>query len=90
VHAADEGRDEVNTEAQAKVFESGVPSARLVQLPHANHYVFLSNEPDVLREMNAFLAQPAEVAREQAGDLLYPGLVPTTKGHLTAQTSAAG
>jgi non-heme chloroperoxidase len=25
-------------------------------LPHANHYVFLSNEADVLREMNAFLA----------------------------------
>jgi non-heme chloroperoxidase len=25
-------------------------------LPHANHYVFRSNEPDVLREMNAFIA----------------------------------
>jgi hypothetical protein len=27
-----------------------------VRLPRANHYVFLSNEADVLREMNAFLA----------------------------------
>jgi hypothetical protein len=32
-----------------------VPSARVVRLPHANHYVFFSNEADVLREINAFL-----------------------------------
>jgi pimeloyl-ACP methyl ester carboxylesterase len=44
------------TDEQAKAFESGVPSARVVQLPHANHCVFLSNEADVLREMRAFLA----------------------------------
>ena len=44
------------TEEQAEAFESGVPSARVVRLPHANHYVFLSNETDVLREMRAFLA----------------------------------
>jgi non-heme chloroperoxidase len=43
-------------EAQAKAFEKGVPSARVVRLAHANHYVFLSNEADVLREMRAFLA----------------------------------
>jgi len=43
-------------EAQAKAFEKGVPSARVVRLEHANHYVFLSNEADVLREMRAFLA----------------------------------
>ncbi len=56
VRAAFEARDEASTGAQAKAFESGVPSARVVRLPHANHYVFLSNEADVLREMNAFLA----------------------------------
>jgi non-heme chloroperoxidase len=44
-----------NREAQAKAFEIGVPSAHVVRLAHANHYVFLSNEADVLREMNAFL-----------------------------------
>ncbi len=44
------------TEEQAKAFESGVPSARVIILPHANHYVFLSNEADVLREMRTFLA----------------------------------
>jgi hypothetical protein len=27
-----------------------------VKLPHANHYVFDSNEADVLREMDAFIA----------------------------------
>lgn len=43
------------TERQAKAFENGVPSARMVNLPGAHHYVFLSNEADVLREMNAFL-----------------------------------
>jgi pimeloyl-ACP methyl ester carboxylesterase len=52
---AAEARDEAATGAQAKAFESGVPSARVVRLPHANHYVFFSNEADVLREMNAFL-----------------------------------
>jgi len=33
-----------------------VPSAHVVRIPNANHYVFLSNEADVLREMNAFIA----------------------------------
>jgi non-heme chloroperoxidase len=37
-------------------FQKGVPSARVVLLPHADHYVFLSNEADVLREMRPFLA----------------------------------
>jgi pimeloyl-ACP methyl ester carboxylesterase len=42
-------------EAQAKAFESGVPTARVVRIPKANHYVFLSHEADVLREMDAFI-----------------------------------
>jgi pimeloyl-ACP methyl ester carboxylesterase len=48
-------RDQIATEAQVKAFEKGIPSARIVRLPHANHYVFISNEADVLREMNAFI-----------------------------------
>jgi pimeloyl-ACP methyl ester carboxylesterase len=51
----DEEPNEAADEAQAKAFESGVRSARVVRLPHANSLVFLSNEADVLREMNAFL-----------------------------------
>ncbi len=54
--AAFEARDEASTGGQATAFEKGVASARVVRLPHANHYVFRSNEADVLREMNAFLA----------------------------------
>ncbi|MGO9257191.1 MAG: alpha/beta fold hydrolase [Bryobacteraceae bacterium] len=54
--AAMEARDLAITGAQAKAFESGVPSARVVRLAHANHFVMRSNEADVLREMNAFLA----------------------------------
>ena len=42
-------------ERQAKSIEDGLPSARVVRLPSANHYVFLSNEADVLREMRAFV-----------------------------------
>ncbi|MFL6291808.1 MAG: alpha/beta fold hydrolase [Thermoanaerobaculia bacterium] len=54
--AAAEARELVTTGAQARAFELGVPSARVVRLPNADHYVFLSNEADVLREMNAFLS----------------------------------
>jgi len=54
--AAFDALDEVNTGAQAKAVETGVPTARVVKLPHADHYVFRSNEADVLREMNAFIA----------------------------------
>jgi non-heme chloroperoxidase len=54
--AAADAQDEATTGAQAKAFESGVPSAKVIRLPHANHYLFFSNEADVLREMNAFLS----------------------------------
>jgi non-heme chloroperoxidase len=40
----------------AKAFEKGLPSAKVVRIPHADHYVFRSNEADVLRDMNAFIA----------------------------------
>ena len=43
------------TEKQAKAFEDGVPTARVIRLRGAHHYVYLSNEADVLREMRAFL-----------------------------------
>jgi pimeloyl-ACP methyl ester carboxylesterase len=43
-------------ERQAEAIREGLPSARVVKFTRANHYVFLSNEADVLREMRAFLA----------------------------------
>lgn len=45
------------TSRQADAFGAGVPSAHIVRLPNADHYIFRSNEADVLREMNAFLAK---------------------------------
>jgi non-heme chloroperoxidase len=36
-------------------FRRGVPSARIVIIPNADHYVYLSNEAKVVAEMNAFL-----------------------------------
>jgi pimeloyl-ACP methyl ester carboxylesterase len=47
----------VLVEKQAKAFENGVPSAHVVRLPGAHHYVFLSNEEDVLRQLRAFVAR---------------------------------
>lgn len=49
--------DSATTAAQANAFEAGIPTARVVRLPHANHGVFSSNADDVLREMSAFLAR---------------------------------
>jgi non-heme chloroperoxidase len=54
--AAFEAHDLRITEYQAKAFETQVPAAHVVRIPHASHYVFGSNEEDVLREMNAFIS----------------------------------
>lgn len=39
-----------------KNVKSGVPGARFVDLPRAGHYVFLTREDDVLRELRQFVA----------------------------------
>jgi non-heme chloroperoxidase len=44
------------TSRQADAFAAGVPSSHVVRLANADHYVFRSNETDVIREMNAFLS----------------------------------
>jgi len=43
------------TEKQEKAVEQGLPTAQVITLHSANHYVFLSNETDVLRYASAFL-----------------------------------
>lgn len=43
------------TERQIKAFEQGVPKARVVQLSGAHHYIYLSNEADVLPEIKEFV-----------------------------------
>jgi non-heme chloroperoxidase len=52
------------TTRQAKAFEDGVPSAHVVRLPGADHYVYISNEADVLREMKSFLSDSKRRNRE--------------------------
>jgi non-heme chloroperoxidase len=42
--------------AWADAFSRGVPGARVVRIPNADHYVYLSNEREVIAEMNGFLA----------------------------------
>ena len=36
--------------------QAGAPSARVLALPDANYYIFLSNEDEVVREMRRFAA----------------------------------
>jgi non-heme chloroperoxidase len=52
--AAAEASDLARTTALANAFQAGVPSAHVVRLAQANHFIFNSNEADVLREINAF------------------------------------
>jgi pimeloyl-ACP methyl ester carboxylesterase len=40
---------------QITAFERGTPGARVIRIPHSNHYVFRSNEAEVLREVFAFI-----------------------------------
>lgn len=57
-HDYDKGRSPQEYEYethQTEAFEKALPNARVVRLPYANHYVFRSNEADVVREMNAFI-----------------------------------
>ena len=56
MRAAYDSSDASVSEAQAKALEAGVPNARVVRLARANHYVFVTHEADVLREMRAFIA----------------------------------
>ena len=49
--------DTVDCSERAEAFARGVPTARVVRIPNADHYVFRSNEAEVLSEMNGFLAK---------------------------------
>jgi non-heme chloroperoxidase len=45
----------VLTTRQAQLIEDGVPTARVVKLPGAHHYIYQSHEAEVIREMRSFL-----------------------------------
>jgi non-heme chloroperoxidase len=46
---------EAQVTAFADAFAAGNPTAHVVRLAHASHFLWRSNEADVLREMNAFM-----------------------------------
>jgi pimeloyl-ACP methyl ester carboxylesterase len=46
-----------HTTSSSKAFEAGVPSAHVVRIPDADHYVFQSNETQVLKEIDTFIAR---------------------------------
>jgi non-heme chloroperoxidase len=47
--------DKARCSEWANNFRRGVPSAHIVMIPNADHYVYLSNEAQVIGEMEAFL-----------------------------------
>jgi non-heme chloroperoxidase len=51
-----EARDLRITEYQAKAFETQVPSVHVFRIPHASHYVFQSNEQEVLKDIDDFIS----------------------------------
>jgi non-heme chloroperoxidase len=49
--------DKLRCTRWADNFRQGVPGAHIVVIPNADHYVYLSNEAQVVREINDFLAK---------------------------------
>lgn len=40
----------------ADSFKNGIPTATVVRVTNADHYIFLSNEAEVLHALNSFLS----------------------------------
>jgi hypothetical protein len=59
-HRLDRGDRRSELRAKGRRLARPIPTpyavCQRVRLAHANHYVFMSNEADVLREMRAFLS----------------------------------
>ena len=53
--AAAAAHDANFTEAQAKAWERMVPTAKVIRIPNANHYMFKSNEQEVLKEVEEWV-----------------------------------
>lgn len=52
--------DQATTERQAQAFERGVPGSRVILLPDAHHYLFLTHETEVLAALGDFIARLPE------------------------------
>ena len=46
---------DANQKRQIDAFENGQPTAHVIRIANANHYIFISHEAQVIHEMNAFL-----------------------------------
>jgi pimeloyl-ACP methyl ester carboxylesterase len=57
LHAAVAAADLERQTRLANAFEAGIPLAKVIRLPNADHYIFRSNEAEVLRAMNDFLGK---------------------------------
>jgi pimeloyl-ACP methyl ester carboxylesterase len=53
--AAAAAHDRDFTEAQAKAWERMVPTAKVIRIPNANHYVFKSNEAEVFKDVKEWV-----------------------------------
>ena len=53
--AVAQARETALIETQIGALQKAIPSAKIVRIAHANHYVFLSNEAEVLERMTAFI-----------------------------------
>lgn len=48
--------DAIETTKTVEAFQAAVPQARVVRIPNASHYIFISNEAQVISEIDNFLA----------------------------------
>jgi pimeloyl-ACP methyl ester carboxylesterase len=48
--------DRANVSAQADALQAGIPSAQVIRIANADHFIFRSNEAEVTRAMNTFIA----------------------------------
>ena len=55
-HAEFDRFDEAQSERQARAFERGVPGALVLRWPRVSHYLFLTREAEVIKEVTGFIA----------------------------------
>lgn len=55
--AAGKARDMAETTAHANLFANRIPGVSVVRISNASHDIFVSNEVDVLREIDTFIAR---------------------------------
>jgi non-heme chloroperoxidase len=60
-----DAKDVARVEPLIRTFQKAAPQAKIVRMPHANHYVFTSNEVDVIRLIDDFVASLKDAASPQ-------------------------